>query len=242
MEDLQIFSSKYQKISIDIARRIISGEFRPGQKLSGRSVLSSHYNVSPETIRRSISLLQDMQVVEVYRGSGIVITSLDKALIFVDRFKNIEKTYNLKNELLNLIEQKREMDKKLENTLEQIIDNTDKFKNLSPFNPVQIRVSQTSPLINKSIGEIKFWQNTGGTIIAIIRNGDVLVSPGPYPTIQPNDTIVAVGGNVAIEVMYSFINDLEEVFLEKVKTRDAAKANALAINGTAAATTTTSVY
>lgn len=219
MHDFEVFTSRYQKIAIDIAKRIVSGEITPGQKLSGRSVLSSHYNVSPETIRRSISLLQDMQVVDVYRGSGIIVNSLDKALIFIERFKNIEATYNLKNDLLNLVEQKRQIDSRLENLLEQIIDNTDKFRSLSPYNPVEIRVSSTSPLINKSIGEIKFWQNTGGTIIAIVRGRDIIVSPGPYPVIQPNDIIVAVGGNVAIEVMNSFINDPEEIFLEKVKNR-----------------------
>ena len=35
------------------------------KKLSGRSTLASLYNVSPETIRRSIALLKDMDVVEV---------------------------------------------------------------------------------------------------------------------------------------------------------------------------------
>jgi K+/H+ antiporter YhaU regulatory subunit KhtT len=223
MEDIQVFNSKYQKISIDIAKRIISGEIKAGQKLSGRSVLSSHYNVSPETIRRSISLLHDMQVVDVYRGSGIIVNSVDKAILFVERFKNIEQTYTLRNDLLNLIEEKRSLDNKLESLLEQIIDNTDKFKNLSPYNPVEIRVSKISPLVGKSIGEIKFWQNTGGTIIAIIRDREVFVSTGPYLTIEAGDTIVAVGGNVAIEIMNSFINDTEDVFLEKLKARTPAE-------------------
>lgn len=220
MEDFQVFNSRYQKIAIDIAKRIMSGELKPGQKLSGRSVLSSHYNVSPETIRRSISLLQDMQVVDVYRGSGIIINTVEKAIIFVERFKNIEKTYNLKNDLLNLIEQKRSLDDKFENLLEQIIDNTDKFKHLSPYNPIEIRVSRNSPQIGKTIGELKFWQNTGGTVIAVIRNRDVVVSPGPYATVQANDIIVAVGGNVAIEVMNSFVNDSEEEFLKKLKDKN----------------------
>ncbi len=41
-------------------------------------------------------------------------------------------------------------------------------------------LSPRTPLIGKSIGELKFWQSTGGTIVAIRRGQTVILSPGPY--------------------------------------------------------------
>ena len=41
----------YAKIAMDIANRIVNGEIPEGKRLSGRSLMSSEYGVSPETIR-----------------------------------------------------------------------------------------------------------------------------------------------------------------------------------------------
>ena len=48
----------YKNIALDIANKIINGEFKVGEKISGRSTLAGVYNVSPETIRRAIALLE----------------------------------------------------------------------------------------------------------------------------------------------------------------------------------------
>ena len=47
----------YQKIALDIANNIYSGNITEGSTLHGRSALAAKYNVSPETIRRSVKLL-----------------------------------------------------------------------------------------------------------------------------------------------------------------------------------------
>ena len=90
----------YLKIAIDIASRIVNGGFLEGEKLSGRSTLVSIYNVSPETIRRAIALLRDMNVVEVEEKSGIRICSRDNALKFLEQFKTVKgvKLYEKSNE------------------------------------------------------------------------------------------------------------------------------------------------
>ena len=80
-------SPAYLKIALDIASRIVNGDFIEGKKLSGRSTLVGIYNVSPETIRRSIALLQDMDVVVVEEKSGITIKSKTNAGSFIEKFK-----------------------------------------------------------------------------------------------------------------------------------------------------------
>ena len=40
-----------------------------------------------------------------------------------------------------------------------------------------------------------FWQNTGATLIAVKRNDELLLSPGPYISLNPNDVLIVVGND-----------------------------------------------
>ena len=61
----------YQQIAIDLATKISNGKFRPGERISGRSTMAGHYNVSPETIRRAVSILEDAGVVAARPRRGL---------------------------------------------------------------------------------------------------------------------------------------------------------------------------
>ena len=77
---------QYVRIAMDIASRVAAGELEEHQKVSGRSVIASEYNVSPETARKAVRLLADMKVVEVLEKKGIYILSADNAKDFtIDR-------------------------------------------------------------------------------------------------------------------------------------------------------------
>ncbi|HPJ76117.1 MAG TPA: GntR family transcriptional regulator, partial [Clostridia bacterium] len=67
----QRINPQYQMIARDIAKRITDNEWTENQMISGRSLLSSEYKVSPETIRRALALLVDMKVVYVKKNSGV---------------------------------------------------------------------------------------------------------------------------------------------------------------------------
>ena len=70
---------QYMRIAVSVAGRIAEGQFAEGEKLSGRSKLSSEYQVSPETIRKAVQLLRDMQVVSVKEQSSIYVRSAGNA-------------------------------------------------------------------------------------------------------------------------------------------------------------------
>ena len=70
---------QYMRIAGSVAGRIAEGQFAEGEKLSGRSKLSSEYQVSPETIRKAVQLLRDMQVVMVKEQSGVYVRSAENA-------------------------------------------------------------------------------------------------------------------------------------------------------------------
>ena len=70
---------QYMQIALSVAGRIAGGDVPEGAKISGRSKLSSEYNVSPETIRKAVRLLSDMRVVDVREKSGVYVLSADNA-------------------------------------------------------------------------------------------------------------------------------------------------------------------
>ena len=193
MAEHSIIKPIYQQIALDIAMKIANGEFSIGSKIHGRSTLAGQYNVSPETIRRAVILLQDMDVVNVSQGSGIVIKSQEEALKFIDRFNDIESIASLKIDLLKLLNSKNSIEKQMQITTEKIIDYSDRLRNISPYSPLEVELTAKCRLIGKTISEVKFWQNTGGTIIAIRRGKDIILSPGPYAELRVDDILVVVG-------------------------------------------------
>ena len=183
----------YQKIAIDIANRIIIGDFSVGDKLHGRSSLSSHYNVSPETIRRAIILLNDMDIVEVIKGSGIIIKSVDNCLKFIEKFRDIDFLNLSKKEILDLFVEKSKLEKKIKEKIDEFTDYSNRFINSNPFIPFEFKVYKGLKVIGKTISESKFWQNTSATIIGIRRGKNLIISPGPCAVFQEGDILLAIG-------------------------------------------------
>ena len=160
-------SPAYLKIALDIASRIVNGDFIEGKKLSGRSTLVGIYNVSPETIRRSIALLQDMDVVVVEEKSGITIKSKTNAGSFIEKFKTKNEFATIKHDIYSLIEEKKELESKLENKINDLIEFATQLRNVGLIVPYESLVEPNSLIIGKTLGELNFWNNTGATIIGV---------------------------------------------------------------------------
>ena len=93
------------RIARSIAQRIADGELQEGEKLSGRSKLSSEYNVSPETIRKAVQVLQDRAVVNVREQSGVYVLSAAQARQCLGSFKDGGGLIGKKHQLRQLLEQ-----------------------------------------------------------------------------------------------------------------------------------------
>jgi len=201
---------RYLKIAVDLSTRIVSGDIAEGEKLKGRSILSTEYNVSPETIRRSMSILSDRNVVEIFAGSGIVVRSRENALQFVNSFKDDESIIVLRNKLAKMIEKRHSLDNDIDDLTAQIIDMY-KSRRSDLIKPVEITLPDHSPLIGNSIGKLEIWHNTGATIIAVIQGGNIVISPGPYFEFAANDKILIVGDKNVIERFNVFISSSRDV-------------------------------
>lgn len=205
MSSQYVMKPVYQKIAIDIANRIVAGDFSVGDKLYGRSSLASHYNVSPETIRRSMILLNDMDIVEVTKGSGIIIKSVDNCLKFIGKFKDIDSVNFLKREMLELLNEKNILEKKIEGVLNELIDYSNRFTSTNSFIPFEFKICKGFNIIGKTISECKFWQNTSATIIGIRRKGKLILSPGPYAVFEEDDIFIAIGDESSYYRIKKFI-------------------------------------
>lgn len=195
----------YMKIAVDIAYRIVNNEFKEGSKITGRTTLGSIYNVSPETIRRSLALLKEMKVVSIYDKSGVIINSKVNAKCFLDKFKEKADFLLIKNETLRLLEEKKVLDNKLEKNMKSIAEFATQLRNTGAITQFESVVEPNSIAVGKTIGELDFWHNTKATIIGIKRLNNIFVSPGPYFLIEDDDILVYVGNEGVLQSVNNYI-------------------------------------
>lgn len=203
-----IIKPVYQQIAIDLANRIASGEIEVGTKMHGRSTLAGQYNVSPETIRRAVILLEDMNIVEVAQGSGILVRSKEEAFKFIEKFKSKESISSIKKDIEHVINKKIKLEEELSTYVDKLIDLSERFKSSNPFAPLEIEIPNDSKIVDKTIAEVNFWQNTGATIIGIRRGNSLILSPGPYATFMEGDIYIMVGEEGTYERVKTFLNEL----------------------------------
>lgn len=196
----------FRAIALDIAQRIINSEFGEDSKISGRTLLAGHYNVSPETIRKAISLLKDEGVVDVSQGKEVTILSVEKSYDFIEHYKSAESVYSLRQEIEILLREKRDLDEKIEAVLTEIINYSDRLRNLTPYNPVEIAVKADAHIVGQTISQLRLWQHTGATVVAIRRGTEIIISPGPNAAIKAYDKIVVVGDSGIYQRTLEYFN------------------------------------
>ncbi len=194
----------YRKIALDFAGKIYYGDYREGDRVSGRSTLAGSYNVSPETIRRAMNLLEDMKVVSTNQGSGIFILSKKNAYDFIQRFNETESIQALKAKIKDLERQRESLNHQINTSIDNVIDYCERLKNINPINPVEYTLDEECFLIGKNMNDVSFWQNTGGTIVGIRRQGKIIISPGPYIGFEKGDTLFVVGDIGVLERIREF--------------------------------------
>jgi len=206
MQRLDTGHSRYEQIAIDIAQKIVRGEFRVGQKLSGRSLLAGTYNVSPETIRRSIALLQNIGVVEAITGSGIIIKSNKLAREYLTEYNERQEIINLRNNINDLLNRRRQLDSELEKELSKLLEYA--FQKSSILQQIEeVNVMPSSWIVGQTIADANIRNLTGATIIALNRGGEEIFSPPADIVLQGNDSLIIVGTPGAKEKVKQLIKE-----------------------------------
>jgi len=195
----------YARIALDIASRIANGELEPNKKIYGRSILSSEYGVSPETIRKSMSLLADMEIVETKSNSGSIVVSVDNAKKYVESFGAQSNPRVLRKKLSELVKKQAEINQQMMDAVGSMIQMNDKCSPANPFTNYETVIGNNSLMVGKTLAELNFWQSTRATVIAVRRDGQVVLSPGPYFVFQENDILVYIGDVSCISAVDHYI-------------------------------------
>lgn len=188
-------TSKYEKIALDIAYSIVNDEWKIGDIIKGRSTLSGKYSVSPETIRRALKLLEELHVVEVIEKKGMLIKSKTAAVAYIKEYRSKDHVLSLRENIAKMIEEKRLIEDNMLEKLDKLIEEAVLLKNVGIIYPLEFKIPEGSPLIGRSIGDIRFWEHTGATIIGINRTGELVLSPGPKLVFFEGDVVFYVGNS-----------------------------------------------
>ncbi len=186
----QLHNPIYAQIAYDIASKIACGEIKESEKFSGRSLMGAQYRVSPETIRRAMRLLSDMGITEIRENVGSQVLSQKRAAEYVEQYQAGSDMSRLKCELRALIEQRDRINGQIDETYRKILDLSERFHHSDRLRTYEFALATDSPAVGKDIGTLQFRQCTGGTVVAVRREEEIRLSPGPGFTLNPGDVLV----------------------------------------------------
>lgn len=189
----KIKQAKYEQIALDIAARIAREDLKEGERISGRSILSSEYAVSPETIRRSLNLLSEYDCVKVINNYGVVICKKENAIKYLEKMSSVNDVSEMKHRLNVLMEKRSEIDLEINQLVNEIVDMSSTLTFSDPLKRFEFSLDHESSLIGKTISSASFYQKTKMTIIAINRQGKMILSPGPDANFEEGDVLIVVG-------------------------------------------------
>lgn len=200
----EVRQPKYQQIAVLIAENIVRNELKIGQKIYARSTLATTFGVSAETARKAISILSDLGIVDSIHGSGVVIASRQKAQEYLRQHQEVKSIQDLQADILKSVAQQQKELANFSSILDKLVGQTAHFQKSNPLTPIELELKEPSPNLGKTLGEMNLWQNTGATVIAILQKEDLIISPGPYATLNQHDTLYFVGSSDTLQILQNF--------------------------------------
>lgn len=202
----EVTTSKYQKIAVSVAQRIASAEYEVGEKLKSRTTIASTFNVSPETARKGLNILADLNILTLKHGSGAIVLSKEKAIEFINQYESTHSIAVIKEKIRQNIRHQQEGMEELSSLVNDFLMQSQNISKQFPLAPYEIIVNKDTDHFGKSIGVLNLWHQTGATVVAIEHEGQFLISPGPYAVIEKGDHIYFVGDDSVYSRMKNFFN------------------------------------
>lgn len=185
--------ARYEQIAYRIAKDIVFGNIKELEKLSGRSLLSSKYNVSSETIRKAVELLNAYDVVKVKDRSGIVVISSEKANAYINDYHKKNSSKKNYHETLDLLEQSTKINHDLHKKIKKIMQMT---KNeIFPFEYFVIQLDEKSSHLGETISSLNFYDKTKTMIIAYEIDKVLHQAPNPNTILNASMKLYVLGND-----------------------------------------------
>lgn len=190
MPNSEVHLARYVTIAADIADRIVRGEYQEGQKIFGRSTLAGKYNVSPETIRRALTLLQEVGIVQVAPGIGVVVQSVTAAQKYLEDFDQRRVLVGIHEQIHELVKERDRLNNEISKLMEELMEHTLQLESRL-YKIEEWKVMPESPLVGHSLGDCKLNQCR---ILAIHRRGEEeILDPAPENIIHSGDILTVYG-------------------------------------------------
>jgi K+/H+ antiporter YhaU regulatory subunit KhtT len=195
---------RYQQIAVEIAERVVEGRYQVGEKIHARSTLASNFNVSPETARKAINVLVDLEIMEVHHGSGAYVSSKENAQKFVEKYRNVQSVKEIQQEIADSVDRQRQEIANFSELIDVLVNQTKQVHDISPFIPYELKITEKALHLEKSIVELNIWQVTGATVVAIQTETELLLSHGPYAKLSIGNIVYFVGNELSFQRMQNF--------------------------------------
>ncbi|AND78610.1 TrkA C-terminal domain-containing protein [Streptococcus pantholopis] len=186
-------TAKFQKIAVEVAKKIAIGDYSVGEKIKSRSTLAATFGVSPETTRRALNILADLHIVALKHGSGAIVLSKEKAIEFVEDFDNTNDIEIQKERILKKIDEQEKNLLELKGLVSVYLDQSKLVNKKYPLDPYGLRLDADSELVGLQVQEAQIWHKIGAVLVAIERNNELLLAPSPYQRLQEDDLIYFIG-------------------------------------------------
>lgn len=182
---------RYVEIAKDLAKKIENETIKVDDVLKGRTLLSSEYNVSSETIRKAINILASEHIVRVKHGYGVIVVSKENASKFLKKIQATSTDNALVEETKVLIEKRNELNDEINKNIMLLTKKTSN-NSVKDIEFHELTITDDCWVINQTIGDVYFYNYTEATIVAIKRGDKLIVSPGPDFTFIANDILIVV--------------------------------------------------
>lgn len=197
----KIVKPLYQQIAIQLAEKIAKGDYQEGEKVNARSTIAQEYQVSPETARKAVQVLDDIGIMLTRHGSGTYVASQAKAVEFIQQYKDIQSLESMEAQLTDSIKRQEKEFERFSDLFQDFILKMKQSEAMNPFVPYELYLDEDANHLGESLEDLNLWQVTGCTIVAIQNKHEMVISPGPYAKVEAGDTLYFVGNEFALQRM-----------------------------------------
>lgn len=197
----------FEQIAYELACKIKNDELKIHQKIRGRSIIASEFNVSGETVRKALSLLEKNGVVDIKEQSGAYVKSKAEAVKYVVMHHQNVETEKRFDEIDQLLKDSMTIQKSLQSQFKQLKKNNDVHKSVLPINTFSIKLKPYDAFVQEDFSTKEFEEIVGGNIFGLVRE-DLIIS-GVKEGFQfiPGDEVFISGGESVKQKTLSFIKN-----------------------------------
>jgi DNA-binding transcriptional regulator YhcF (GntR family) len=197
----------YERVAYEIAIQIANGQYSEGAKIKGRSLASTQFNVSTETMRKALNVLQDHGVITIKEQSGAEVISKVNALAYSEAFKDEVALKNTFQSFHALLDESKAIQLRIKKELSRLQKKYDINHSSTPIRTFDYQLSERHPLVGQTHQSINLYQRTGATLYGIV-GAVTLSSPGKDYVFQPFDILYFSGDDAVMQRTMDYLSSL----------------------------------